>query len=291
MRLLKTIILILAAIVGFSALGLAFQNRAVAQENLTIPVIPNFWDPNVTLAKPEDLRVNRLRFLTTTDFPPFNFIDRNKRLSGFHIDLAREICDELKILPLCQIQAVPWSELDKAMLAGEGEAIITGLGVSPELKQKYDFSASFLQIPGRFVALKSSSFVEPMADNLRSKSIGVVKGSSHARYIEDIFPHITISQYDSLALAKNALVGQKIDVLFSDAVSLVFWLPSKSANNCCQLVGGPYVSQQYFGNGLTIAVAKGNPKLIEAINFALRRIYNKGKYRELYLRYFPISLY
>ena len=291
MQVFKTIKLILAVILGVSASYLALQNRAIAQDILSAPIIPNFWDTNVTLVKPEDLRLNRLRFLTTTDFPPFNFIDRNKRLSGFHIDLAREICSELDLLPLCQIQALPWSELDKAMLSGDGEAIIAGLGVSQELKQKYDFSSSFLQIPGRFVALKSSGFVEPMANVLQSKTVGVVKGSAHARYIEEIFLNTSISHYDTLALAKKALVEGKVDVLFSDAVSLVFWLPSKSANNCCKLVGGPYVSQQYFGNGLTIAVAKGNPNLIEAINFALRRIYIKGKYRELYQRYFPISLY
>ncbi len=68
--------------------------------------IPNFWPRGEVLSKPDVNSIQRLRFLTTTDFPPFNFIDRKKRLTGFHVDLARAICDELGILAKCQIQAL-----------------------------------------------------------------------------------------------------------------------------------------------------------------------------------------
>ena len=291
MRIYGIIRPILAATMLLSAANLFGNDQSFAQNSSTNAVIPNFWDPKIVESKPEELRIKRLRFLTTTDFPPFNFIDRNKRLSGFHIDLAREVCRELKILPLCQIQALPWNELDKAMEIGDGEAIIGGLNITSASKEKFDFSDIFLQIPGRFVALASSNFREPMRDSLRGKTVGVVKGSSHARYFRAAFPEILVSEYDTLALAKEALMKKFVDVLFSDAVSVVFWLPSKSANNCCHMVGEAYISQEYFGNGLAIAFVKGHPDLVAAVNYALRKIYTKGIYRELYLRYFPISLY
>ena len=79
-------------------------------------------------ARPHGLE--RLRFLTTTDFPPFNFLDGNGRLSGFHVDLARAICAELGIVDKCQIQALPWDELDAALQKGEGEAIMAGIAVT-----------------------------------------------------------------------------------------------------------------------------------------------------------------
>jgi len=61
------------------------------------------------------LLMPRMRFLTTTDFPPFNFIDRKKRLTGFHVDLARAICEELEVLNRCQIQGLPWEELQDTL--------------------------------------------------------------------------------------------------------------------------------------------------------------------------------
>ena len=253
--------------------------------------IPNFWDPNIRLPKPEGFKIERLRFLTTTDFPPFNFIDRNKLLNGFHIDLARQICSELAILQLCQIQAVPWDELDKAIEKGDGEAIITGLEMNYAQRKKYDFSMPFLHIPARFVALQSSALSEPLATSLFKKKTALVKGSSHAQYFKAVFSNRQYIEYDSLALAKRAVVDKSVEVLFGDAVSLSFWLTSKSAANCCRFVGGPYLSNEYLGNGMTIAIAKNQPQLVEAINYALRRINDNGTFRELYLRYFPVSLY
>ena len=284
MRLFRLVLVIVAMFLAFGA------NQIWAQ-NFSKSNIPNFWDPNVRPAKPEGLKINRLRFLTTTDFPPFNFVDRNKRLSGFHIDLAREVCSELGILPLCQIQALPWNELIEAVEKGDGDAIIAGLQMTAQLKEKFDFSAAFLQIPARFTALRGSELAEPLAVSLYKKKTGLVKGSSHARYFKSVFSNRGYREYDTLAEAKRALLEKQVEALFSDAVSLTFWLTSKSAANCCMLVGGPYISPEYFGNGLTIAVAKGKPDLVEAINFALRRIADNGKYRELYLRYFPLSLY
>ncbi|MCF6322339.1 MAG: transporter substrate-binding domain-containing protein [Rhizobiaceae bacterium] len=253
--------------------------------------IPNFRDPNVRLVKPEGMNITRLRFLTTTDFPPFNFIDRDKLLSGFHVELARQICNELEILGLCQIQAVPWNELDQAMESGEGEAIIAGLEMSYETKKKYDFSLPFLQIPARFTALRGSDLAEPMARSLFKKKTALVKGSAHARYFKAVFEGRKYIEYESLAEAKKALQDKTVDTLFTDAVSLVFWLPSNAAGNCCKLVGGPYISREYFGNGLSVAVTRGNPKLVDAINFALGRINDNGKFGELYLRYFPLGLF
>ena len=122
----KCSIILQVFLLGMIAFGTVFggAGNAAAQSVL----IPNFWDPNERFVKPDLSSRQRLKFLTTTDFPPFNFIDRKKRLSGFHIDLARAICEELDMLAKCQIQALPWDELEKAIEKGEGDAIIAGLG-------------------------------------------------------------------------------------------------------------------------------------------------------------------
>ena len=57
----------------------------------------------------------RLRFLTSVDFPPFNFTDQNGKLAGFNVDLAREICNELEIAAKCEIQALPFADMTEAL--------------------------------------------------------------------------------------------------------------------------------------------------------------------------------
>src|SRR5690606_4962775 len=129
-----------------AALWLAAIVPAAAQQ----PNIPQFWDVKERLVRPDISGLPRVRFLTTIDFPPFNYIDSNGLLSGLHVDLARALCEELGILDRCQIQALPWAELEGALARGEGDAIIAGLAVSPESRGRYAFTRSYMRFPARF---------------------------------------------------------------------------------------------------------------------------------------------
>ena len=80
-------------------------------------------------------------------------------------------------------------------------------------------------------------------------------------------------------------------VVVADGVQSSFWLQSEAAGNCCAFAGGPYLEPHFFGNGMAIAVPTGAEDLRRALNAAMESIHDKGIYAELYLRYFPVSLY
>ncbi|MDZ7602781.1 MAG: transporter substrate-binding domain-containing protein, partial [Hoeflea sp.] len=113
-------------------------------------LVPNYMDPRERIQVPDLQSVNRIRFLTTVDFPPFSFLDQTSRLAGFHVDLARAICAELDVLPRCQIQALPWDELDAALMAGQAEAMISGLAITPDSRANHSFTRPYLALPARF---------------------------------------------------------------------------------------------------------------------------------------------
>ncbi len=75
--------------------------------------------------------------------------------------------------------------------------------------------------------------------------------------------------------------------LFGDGYGLSFWLNGASSAGCCVFVGGPFVESRYFGEGIGIAVKRGNDTLRLAINWALFRIWETGRFTDLWLRYFP----
>lgn len=281
------IIVALVAILACLA-GLAAGTGAARAQGLTIP---NYWDSGERLTKPDLSSLPRLRFLTTTDFPPFNFIDRRKRLTGFHVDLARAICAELDILPKCQIQAVPWDELEDAVARGDGEAIIAELEVNSRTRANYTFSRPYLRIPARFIARRESGFGEPMNDVVVRRKVGLVAGSDHLHWFDTAFTRGRREVFPTRAAALKALQDGYVDLVFSDAVSLSFWLLSDASKDCCAFVGGPYLSSADFGYGLAIAFPKDRPELAEAANYALKTINDKGTFAELYLRYFPLGLY
>ncbi len=262
------------------------------------PVLPNFWDPQERFVKPNVKDMPRLRFLTTTDFPPFSFVDSAKRLSGFHVDLARAICEELDVSSVCQIQALPFAEISRAVTGGAGEAAIAGIVISEKSRETLAFSRPYFRLPARFVAKTKDEASEPLLKSLSGKPVGIVDGTAHAAYAQAYFGDMDLQLFETRDAALAALKKDRVKAVFTDALNASFWLQTEEmrANQsrtrpCCRFIGGAYLSETYFGNGLAIAVPKNNQELVDAINFALRSINDKGRFAELYLRYFPISLY
>jgi polar amino acid transport system substrate-binding protein len=255
------------------------------------PSIPNFWDTKERLPKPDISDLPRVLFLTTVDFPPFNFIDSGGRLSGFHVDLARAICRELDIVPKCQIQALPWSELEGALGKKEGEAIIAGLAVTEENRARYAFTRSYLKFPARFVMPRAKALTEPLSGKLKGQAVGVVAGSAHEAMLRDYFPQVKVVAFPKQEDMLAALKAGEIAAALGDGMRLGFWLAGSDSGDCCRFAGGPYLAPEYLGEGLAIAVAPDNARLAAAFDYALHQINADGTFAELYLRYFPVSFY
>lgn len=270
---------------AFAALCAAAPLRAAE------PEIPIFWDLKERLAKPDLSGLARLRFLTTVDFPPFNYLDSAGRLSGFHVDLARAICAELDLQQKCQIQALPWGELAQALADRQGEAIIAGIAVTAENRERYTFSRSYLQFPARFITPKADAISEPIHGKLEGRRIGVMAGSAHERMLRDFFPGAKAVTYTRQQWMLQDLKERKLAGVFGDGMRLAFWLAGADSAGCCRYSGGPYLSPDHLGLGLAIAAPSSERGLADAFDYALQQISAKGIFAELYLRHFPVSFY
>jgi polar amino acid transport system substrate-binding protein len=255
------------------------------------PAIPQFWDVKERLTKPDLSRFARIRFLTTVDFPPFNFLDSNGLISGFHVDLARAMCRTLEVLDRCQIQALPWEELEGALERNEGDALIAGLALTPERRTKYAFTRSYLRFPARFVVANGSTLAEPIHRNIADRRVGVLAGSEHENMLRDYFPEAQPVTYSRVEWLYDGMREGETDAIFGDGLRLSFWLAGSDSAGCCRFAGGPYIAPEYFGAGLAIAVRPDDAILAEAFDYALREINMNGEFEELYLRYFPISFF
>lgn len=253
--------------------------------------IPGFWDARERPRKPDMSFLPRLRFLTTVDFEPFNFINERGRLVGFHVDLARAICAVLEIEDRCQIQALPWEELDEAVENGQGEAIIAGIAVTSERRETYRFTRSYMQFPARFAMRKATATARGLRAWLAGRRVGVLDDTAHELFLRDFFGDVRVVTYTRAEWLLGDLRDGKIDAAFGDGMRLSFWLAGEDSQDCCDFAGGPLLAPEYLGRGLAIAVPRGEPELAEALDYALQEVERNGTFAELYLRYFPISFY
>jgi polar amino acid transport system substrate-binding protein len=253
--------------------------------------LPILFDARERLVRPDVSSVLRLRFLTTTDFPPFNFTDQSGRLSGFHIDLARALCEELGLQARCQIQALPYGQLVSALEAGQGEAVMAGVAVTPELRQRFNFTRPYLLLPARFLMQGDTVLPRQDAEGLFGRKVGVVKDTAHAAMLNSFFPDIEVVAFDNQDALMKGLKEKQVPAVFADALQLSFWMMSPAAAGCCRFLDGPFLSERHLGEGMTIMVGGQDAALNAALESALAALSKDGRLEEIYLRYFPAGLF
>jgi polar amino acid transport system substrate-binding protein len=251
--------------------------------------VPSFWDPRARPAKPDLIEVRSLRFLTEDDYPPFHFALPDNRLSGFDVDLARAICEELSIT--CTIQARRFDTLIDALNEGQGDALIAAIRIDPQSRAKLDFSSPYYTTPARFVSKAELENTLATPESLRGKTVGVQARSAHEAYLETYFPDTIRKSYETQQQLRDALADGSVETIFGDGISLSLWLASPAGQNCCRFRGGPFFDTNLFGEGVGIAVKKGNLQVRQALDYALAALARHRTYATLYLKYFPIGFY
>jgi polar amino acid transport system substrate-binding protein len=290
-RLLRPALLALAAVLLGAVAGvLGSAPQASAQEGPTSPVgagVPGFWDPRRRPERPDLSRIQSIRFLTELDYPPFDYAGPDGNPTGFNIDLARQLCDEIKTS--CTIQARRFDLLLDALDDNRGDAVIASIAITPATRRRVDFTDPYYRTPARFVARVDSPVRDVLPELVEGKKIAVVAGTAHEAFLKEMFTAAEVRAYANAEAAREALRNQDVDLLFGDGITLAFWINGSEAAGCCAFRGGPFLESRYFGEGVGIAVRRGNDLLRQALNWALFRQWEKGAFTDLWLRYFPIS--
>jgi polar amino acid transport system substrate-binding protein len=237
-------------------------------------------------AEPDTVRRVALRFLTDSDYPPFNYIDPEGQLTGFNVEVARAIC--LELAAACDIQTRPWADLLPALKRGEADAVIASHAVSPRLLAEFDVSERYYQVPARFVGKAGRAFPDVSPAGLDGFKIAVTKGTAHEAYLRALFTLSAIQVYDNAELARDAVIGGTADLLFDDGIGLSFWLLGTASKACCDFKGGPFFEPRYFGDGVGITINRNDPALKAQLNAALKRLRDTGRQEELVSRSFPL---
>jgi polar amino acid transport system substrate-binding protein len=277
----------LAAMVLAGAPSLCLAQAGTAVRSGTPAVVPGFWDPRRRPERPDLTRLSVIRFMTEVDYPPFNFAGPDGNPVGFNVDLARMICEELKVN--CTVQMRRFDTLFDALSENRGDAAIASIAVSEQSRTRADFSDPYYRPSARFVARRNAAATDITPELMEGKKIAVVAGSAHEQYLRTLFTEAELRRYRNSEDAHEALRRGEADYLFGDGFALSFWLNGASSDNCCAFVGGPFIESRYFGEGIGVAVKRGNDTLRMAINWALFRIWEAGRFTDLWLRYFPIS--
>ncbi|MCV3208302.1 ABC transporter substrate-binding protein [Mesorhizobium sp. YC-39] len=230
-----------------------------------------------------------LRIGTEGAYPPFNNLTADGQLVGFDIDIAKALCDEMKVK--CTFVAQDWEGIIPALQAGKFDAIVASMSITPERAEKVDFTHKYYNTPSALAGPKDSDIKGVTKEDLAGKTIGVQASTTHFNYSTKTYTDSTVKPYPTAQEYQLDLANGRLDAAEDDIVVLSQWLDTPDGA-CCKILGTPSPQPvEIFGPGAGIAVRKGETDLVNQFNAAIAAIRANGKYKEINDKYFKFDVY
>lgn len=229
-----------------------------------------------------------VRIGTEGEYPPFNTLTSDGKLEGFDIDIAKALCAEMKVT--CTFVTQDWEGMIPALEAGKYDAIIASMSITDERKQQVDFTQKYYSTPPALVVPKDSDLSEATAESLSGKTIGAQASTTFANYVEEKFPDANLKLYPTAEEYKLDLANGRLDGAVDDVVVIDEWIKG-NADGCCKIVSTLPVDPAIFGEGIGIAIRKGDGDLTEMFNKAIVAIRENGTYKTINDKYFEFDVY
>ena len=234
-----------------------------------------------TSASAQDLKI-----ATEGTYAPWSFVDQSGKLTGWDVDIANALCDEMKVK--CEIVAQEWDGIIPGLNAKKYDMIVASMGVTEKRKQQVAFSKKYKNTSSQFVAPKGS-ITDTSPAGMAGKRIGVQRGSIQDNFLTETYKDSEIVRYDKTTDVELDLMSGRVDALLANKVTSMLGFLTKPEAANLELVGEEY-SGGLLGEGNAIALRKEDTELLNKVNAALDAIIANGKYEEVTKKYFNFKL-
>ncbi|WP_213879783.1 ABC transporter substrate-binding protein [Pseudomonas sp. dw_358] len=223
-------------------------------------------------------------------YPPFASKGPDGKIVGFDYDIGNALCAEMKVK--CVWVEQEFDGLIPALKVRKIDAILSSMSITDERKQSVDFSNKYYNTPARLVMKAGTPLSEGLAE-IKGKKIGVQRGSIHERFATEVLKPLgaEVVPYGSQNEIYLDVAAGRLDGTLADATLLQDGFLNTDAGKGYAFVGPAFTDVKYFGDGVGIAVRKGDKADLDKINAAIAAIRANGTYKTLQDKYFNFDIY
>ena len=196
-----------------------------------------------------------------SDKAPFGYVDYNGKYQGYDVYFAERIAKDHGV-DVEYVSTDPASRVEYAA-TGKVDIVLANFTVTEERAEKVDFALPYMKV--KLGVVSPDSAVVKSIDDLKDKTLIVVKGTTAETYFEKNEPDVKLQKYDEYADAYNALLQGRGDAFSTDNTEVLAW---------AILNPGYTVGIDALGSADTIApaVQKGNSSLLNGLNDEIKAL-------------------
>lgn len=164
----------------------------------------------VAQAQEQDLRI-----AFDVPYEPFEYKDEDGNLTGFEVELAEAMCEEMNAD--CEFVIQAWDGMIPGLLARKFDLIMSSMSITPERAERVLFSEPYYNTPGGWFARDDFDTDVTDMDAMKGLTVGVQRGTTMDTYVtEEMGGIVTINRYTTADDMVLDLEGQRLDVVFLD---------------------------------------------------------------------------
>jgi polar amino acid transport system substrate-binding protein len=215
----------------------------------------------------------KLTFGSDCTFPPMEFLDANKNIVGFDIDLINAVAKAGGFEAV--VKNTAWDGIFAGLAAGDYDAVLSSVTITDERKQTMDFSKPYVNAGQVIITPKSYNGPADLK-SFAGKLVGAQIGTTGAIEVAK-FKDIQMKTYDEEGLAVEDLAIGRINAVVMDSPTAASYvLQNDKYKAKLKIVGKPFTTEEYG-----IAVKKGNAQALDMINKGLDVVIKDGTIAKL----------
>ncbi|QIC05900.1 amino acid ABC transporter substrate-binding protein [Brevibacillus sp. 7WMA2] len=218
----------------------------------------------------------KIRIGTEGTYAPFTYHDSTGQLTGFDVEIAREVAKRLGVEP--EFIESKWDGMIAGLEANRFEMVVNEVGIRPDRKEKFDFSDPYIVSKAVLIVNEDNNEIKTFAD---------LKGKKSAQTLTSNLTDLArengaeIVQSEGFNQAIELLLSKRVDATVNDGLSFLDFKKQKPDVKIKIAAEHPNATE----NAMMFAKGK-HPELIEAVNKALKEMKADGTYLKISEKYF-----
>lgn len=218
---------------------------------------------------------------TTGNYRPFSYMDSNNELTGYDIEWAKMIAEELGVE--AEFVTGQFAGLIPGLVAGKFDVLLSGVNVTEERLKSINFTEHYAKDGAVAVVKKGNTDISGIKD-IEGKIVGVNAGSAFEEVVKKIGTYSELKTYPGAAESFMDLGAGRVDVVAIGLPAAAEFIHNSKDGSSIEIVGEPFDEKD-----IAVALAKDSEDLKEAITEIIQKKKEDGTYNELAMKYFGMT--
>ncbi len=220
-----------------------------------------------------------LKVAMTGDLPPFSYQDDFGNMQGTDVDSIRAIGEEqgFKV----EFYKETWQGLFDSVSSGSRDIAVSGIAYKEDRDAKYGLSIPYFFNPSAIMYSDSDLKIKGLND-LKGLRVGALEGSRQAELLKDMGSDIELTTVATSFLSYENLVQDEIDAVVDDMHILQY---TARTHPEFKVTIVPYENADTPSAQQVVLMAKGNKELINNVNEGIKKLKERGTFKEIEQRW------